>query len=1060
MIELVIFLGIIYLFYFVEDFMVVLEKKKKKDLLRFVLKNDLKKGMEIPSRYINKSFVTIYEEGSLYGFKTFYYDQRVYVVDRTIKDVNCNCYNYAYDGSCVHVASVLNNYYDEFLNCDMLSIQKNISSQIMNSFTNNKTKTVKKLCSVGVDIKTNYGKVLLNLKVGEDKLYIIKSKANAFFNSYYNNQGKVKFGKNFEYDSSNCYFTEEDRALIDFAYDVYHYGYSNSEFVLNDFKFKQLLKLASNKDISINGDKIIGIQEFNNDVILDKKDGNYVLSIDFDMDKVLPLTDDFEYVYYQRQIVHFQKNYAKLIKVMAISNINSLIFSDIDKFSNTILPIVKNEIEVTDNIDDLVIVKKPNVKLYFDLNYSNVSLDIKFDYKNNIISYFDKFDGNIMRDKEYEEEVVDELLRLGFDKKNKKFLLDDYDEIGLLLDQEIDNLALKYEVFTSEKLKNMNIVKESHINSTFSIGKDNVMSFNFELGEISNSELTDIFDSLKKKKKYFKLKSGNLLDLRDESVRQLESLSNDMNLSNKDISNGSGEIPKYRAIYFDSLKKNRYNIIKTNNLFDKFIENFKAYRDVDITFRKDEKILRDYQKVGVKWLYNIHKCDFGGILADEMGLGKSLQTLCFIRRILDSDKSAKVLIVTPTSLCYNWEKEIEKFTPEVNYHIFTETRNKRRELIEEGNNNIYITSYGLLREDIEYYEKINFSVFIIDEAQNIKNPTTGITKSVKNVKAKTRIALTGTPIENSLSELWSIFDFIMPGFFGSMKEFNDKYGIREIESDDDKHKLNDLNRQISPFILRRKKKDVVSDLPDKIENNIYIDLTDNQKELYAALVEKTRQEMDELIGSEGFSKSRFKVLELLTRLRQMCIDPSIIYDNYKGGSAKIDESIKVIKEVIDNDHKILLFSSFRTALNIVEKRLKKENISYYLIDGSVSSKKRMELVEKFNNDDTKIFLIMLKAGGTGLNLTGADVVIHLDLWWNPQVENQATDRAHRIGQKNTVEVIKLITKGTIEEKILELQQKKKVLSDSVIEGDNRDQNLINKLSEKDIKELLATPISK
>ena len=249
-------------------------------------------------------------------------------------------------------------------------------------------------------------------------------------------------------------------------------------------------------------------------------------------------------------------------------------------------------------------------------------------------------------------------------------------------------------------------------------------------------------------------------------------------------------------------------------------------------------------------------------------------------------------------------------------------------------------------------------------------------------------------------------------------------------------------------------------MPDKIENNIYIDLTDNQKELYAALVEKTRQEMDELIGSEGFSKSRFKVLELLTRLRQMCIDPSIIYDNYKGGSAKIDESIKVIKEVIDNDHKILLFSSFRTALNIVEKRLKKENISYYLIDGSVSSKKRMELVEKFNNDDTKIFLIMLKAGGTGLNLTGADVVIHLDLWWNPQVENQATDRAHRIGQKNTVEVIKLITKGTIEEKILELQQKKKVLSDSVIEGDNRDQNLINKLSEKDLKELLATPISK
>ena len=830
--------------------------------------------------------------------------------------------------------------------------------------------------------------------------------------------------------------------------------------MLSDFKFKQLLSLASNKEITINGNKVISIQEFNKDVILDKKDDDYVLSVDFDPGRSIPLTENYEYIYYQNQIMHFNSNYAKLIERLIESNINNLVFSDIKKFSNTILPIVKNEIELTDNITDLVIVKRPNVKLYFDLNYSNVSLDIKFDYKGNIVSYFDKDNSNIMRDKEYEEEISNEMLHLGFFKEKRTFLLDDYDKIGILLDDELEKLALKYEVFTSEKLKNMNIIKESHITSTFSIGKDNVMNFTFDLGEISNKELTNIFASLKQKKKYFKLKSGNLLDLRDENIKQLESLTNDMNLSNKEIENANGEIPKYRALYFDSLKKNKYNIIKTNNLFDKFIDNFKAYKNIDIKFRSDEKILRDYQKVGVKWLYNIHKCDFGGILADEMGLGKSLQTLCFIRRILESDKKAKVLIVTPTSLCYNWEKEIEKFTPDISYHIFTETRNKRRDIIENIDSNIYITSYGLLREDIDYYKKIEFSVFIIDEAQNIKNPTTGITKAVKSIKAKTRIALTGTPIENSLLELWSIFDFIMPGFFGSMREFNDKYGIKEIETDQEKQKLNNLNRQISPFILRRKKKDVVRDLPDKIENNIYIDLTLEQKELYAALVEKTRQEMDDLIGSEGFQKSRFKILELLTRLRQMCIDPSIIYDNYKGESAKIDEAIKVIKEVIDNGHKILLFSSFRTALNIVEKRLTKENINYYLIDGSVSSKKRMELVEKFNQDDTKIFLIMLKAGGTGLNLTGADVVIHLDLWWNPQVENQATDRAHRIGQKNTVEVIKLITKGTIEEKILELQQKKKVLSDSVIEGDNRDQNLINKLSEKDIRNLLASPLIK
>ena len=1034
-------------------------KTKKKELLKYVSKKDLKESANIPNSYIKKIKTILYKEGLVTFFKTFYYDQTVYIEDHKIEGVSCNCYNYMFHDSCIHVAAILDNYYDELINKDKDSITKELTTQIMNEFKETKRKTIKKLCQVGIDLKVDNSTTNLNLKVGEDKLYIIRTKANNFFKSYYTNNVITKFGKQFEYNPKNYYFNEQDSELIDFAYDIYQDGY-NSDFVLSDYKFEQLLKMKKDKEITINGNKIIAIKEFNGNVILDKQDNNYILSIDLDLNSIIPITSNFKYLYYRNQIIHLNSQYAKLVLRLLENNITNLVFDDIKKFSNTILPVVKNEVEVTDNIEDLIIVKKPNVKLYFDLNYYNVSLDVKFDYKNNIISYFDKTKDNIMRDKEYEEEVIEEMKSLGFIQAKKTFLLEDYDKIGNLLDEELENLALKYEVFTSEKLKNINIIKESHISSTFSIGKDNVMSFNFDLGEVSSKELTNIFTSLKQKKKYFKLKSGNILDLRDENIVELANLADDMNLSNKEIENAKGEIPKYRAIYYDSLKTNKYNIIKTNNLFDKFITNFKTYKDIDITFRDDENILRDYQKAGIKWLYNIYKCDFGGILADEMGLGKSIQTLCFIRRILENNEDSKILIVTPTSLCYNWEKEINKFTKEINYHIFTETRNKRRENIENIKTNIYITSYGLLREDIEYYKKLDFTLMVIDEAQNIKNPTTGITKAVKSINSKTKIALTGTPLENSLTELWSIFDFIMPGFFGSIKEFNDKYGIKEIEDEQDNQKLKELNKQISPFILRRKKKDVIVDLPDKIENNIYIDLNQDQKELYAALVEKTKQEMDDLIKQEGFQKSRFKILELLTRLRQICIDPSIIYDNYKGESSKIEETIKVIKEVIANDHKILLFSSFKTALNIIEQRLIKEDISYYLIDGSVKSKKRMELVEKFNNDDTKIFLIMLKAGGTGLNLTGADVVIHLDLWWNPQVENQATDRAHRIGQKNTVEVIKLITKGTIEEKILELQQKKQALSDKIIEGETRDQNLINKLSEKDIRNLLSSPISK
>ena len=438
-----------------------------------------------------------------------------------------------------------------------------------------------------------------------------------------------------------------------------------------------------------------------------------------------------------------------------------------------------------------------------------------------------------------------------------------------------------------------------------------------------------------------------------------------------------------------------------------------------------------------------------------MGLGKSLQTLIFIKQVIKEKKDSKILIITPTSLCYNWEKEIQKFTPNLKYKVFTNNRNLRRKEIQNSKENIFITSYGLIREDSDIYNNFEFEVCIIDEAQNIKNSQTGIAKAVKAINSNCKIALTGTPLENSIAELWSIFDFIMPGFFEELTDFNKKYNVKNFEQED-LDRINRLNKKIKPFMLRRKKKDVIKDLPDKIENNIFIDLDDEQKKIYASLVEKTKRELDELIITEGFQKSRFKILELLTRLRQCCIHPKIIFENYKGGSEKIEQCVKVIQESIENNHKMLIFSSFRTALKILEENLNKNKIKYHLIDGATSSKKRMELVSSFDTDDTHVFLIMLKAGGTGLNLTSADIVIHLDLWWNPQVENQATDRAHRIGQKNTVEVVKLITKGTIEERILELQQKKKQLADSIIDGDIKDQSIINKLTEEDIKKLLQS----
>ena len=487
-----------------------------------------------------------------------------------------------------------------------------------------------------------------------------------------------------------------------------------------------------------------------------------------------------------------------------------------------------------------------------------------------------------------------------------------------------------------------------------------------------------------------------------------------------------------------------------------FIYQVYQYKDAEINFsKKDLNILRDYQVTGVKWLYNIYKCELGGILADEMGLGKSIQFIYLLKEVIKENKDAKILIVCPTSLVYNWQKEFEKFGQDISLKVMYGHKEKRHNELNNIKENVIITSYGLIREDEDYYNKLDFEVMAIDEAQSIKNATTGITKCVKKINAKVKFALTGTPLENNVTELWSIFDYIMPGYLTNLKDFNTKYGIKDIDDESTKA-LIDLQKQIAPFILRRKKTDVLTELPPKIENNIFIDLNEKQKSVYAMEVKKTRKEMDEIIEKEGYDKARFKILQLLTKLRQLCIDPKIVYENYNGESSKITEVTKVCKEVIANGHKILLFSSFKTAIDILNREFTNEGISTYVIDGSVGAKKRNELVEKFNNDDTNCFLITIKSGGTGLNLTSADVVIHLDLWWNPQVENQATDRAHRIGQKNTVEVIKLICKGTIEEKILELQNKKKLLADTLIEGEERDKNLISKLSADDIKDLLST----
>ena len=371
---------------------------------------------------------------------------------------------------------------------------------------------------------------------------------------------------------------------------------------------------------------------------------------------------------------------------------------------------------------------------------------------------------------------------------------------------------------------------------------------------------------------------------------------------------------------------------------------------------------------------------------------------------------------------------------------------------------VVITSYGTLRNDIEFYKDICFDTCLIDEAQSIKNVGSETTMAVKQVVANTKFALTGTPIENSILELWSIFDYLMPGFLGDLPSFKERYQIKNLEESADA--LDELRSVITPFILRRKKCDVLKDLPAKIENNVYVELSNEQKALYVQILEETKQKIEEAVAESGFQKNQFLILSLLMKLRQICIDPRLLFENGCIGS-KMETAIDLVRQIKENGHKILLFSQFPSALKLLMPKLEENGISYAYLDGQTKSKERMRLVENFQKNDETVFLISLKAGGTGLNLTSADVVIHLDPWWNPQVENQATDRSHRIGQKNVVEVIKLITKGTIEERIVELQKRKSELSARLIDqGQETSETMLTKLSEEDLWSLLGGTESK
>ena len=737
--------------------------------------------------------------------------------------------------------------------------------------------------------------------------------------------------------------------------------------------------------------------------------------------------------------------------------------NNLQEFYYNVLPKLDEYADVTEKNSELIeqyLLPETRFSFYLDAHDDDVDCKVMAVYGDKEYSCFDILKKKSSELENFRLNVKEQEMMYRMDSlfpirdiENERFCCGGNEEkIFDVISGGVDELAKYGDVYCTRRFKKINSSKKPKLSLGISVSRG-MLELDVLTEELSNEELLELLKSYKKNSKYYRFKSGEFIEIEDSSVQMLLEMMESMHLTPKEFVKGKMHLPLYRTLYLDKMLEEHGEVYNTRDQqFKQIVKNMKAANDSDFEVPASlDKIMRNYQKNGFRWMKTLTSCNFGGILADDMGLGKTLQTIAILLSEKEEGKKGTSIVISPASLVYNWREEFTKFAPGLNVYTLAGKADEREELIRNYQKaDVLITSYDVLKRDIDQYENCEFIYEVIDEAQYIKNQTTAAAKAVKLINSKNRLALTGTPIENRLSELWSIFDYLMPGFLYSYDVFRRDYETQIVKYED-KEVTQRLQKMVKPFILRRLKGDVLKDLPDKLEETRVVRFSGEQQKLYDAQVIHMKAEIAKN-SEEDFKKNKLKILAELTKIRQICCDPHLCFDNYKGQSAKLESCLELIDSAIEADHKILLFSQFTSMLQIIEDRLLEKGIRFYKITGATSKKDRISMVKQFNDDDTPIFLISLKAGGVGLNLTGADMVIHYDPWWNVAVQNQATDRAHRIGQTKKVTVYKMIAKGTIEEKIVKLQETKKDLADSIISGENVG---ISSLSKEDLMELLG-----
>jgi superfamily II DNA or RNA helicase len=984
----------------------------------------------------------------------------------------CECPAYESYGSCKHIAAVLisiaNNKPGRSASFSKFDYQK--TNRFMRALSDAQAASDRNYINRKMPLKIEYyckwdysKQLSIELKAGEKRCFVVKN-ANEFVANVIRGR-EQHFTKTFTYNPEFHYLLQEDLLIFEQLYSIikneqiytdlsfsrYQGGTNNNRAVtIPPLAAKPLLEKLIERDFTVES----GSKSYQSiHIEKERLPFNFNLSKNDEEELVLKMKEMPGEVYFDKYDLLFYDGtfYFPAKEQIPILNQISGFGTDLslpieknqaDTFLSEALPTLKKigEVQVAEAVAEEIIQLPLSAKLFLELKEDWIIGQLEYHYGSHKIDPFngrEEHDAFIIRDVEKEHLIMQLIEYANFRYNGKELYIEAYEDEDIynFLYHILPQLDEEVELFLTSEVRNFIVETEPKPNTSVSLESSaNLLEIGFSIDGVNDEEVNRILNAIIEKKRYYRLESGALLSLEGEEFSSMKQLFDDMEIGKTDLQDGNISVPVYRGTQVDELIETNKNY---DPAFSKLLHQLKAPEEQIYPLPDSlQANLRNYQHTGYQWFKSLSNYHLGGILADDMGLGKTLQSIAYIA----SERGGYPhLIVAPSSVVYNWKNECEKFAPNLQTAILTGTpaeRHKKMELSKEMD--VWITSYATLRQDVEQYKELTFQTMILDEAQYIKNYATKTSKAIRQMKAGRRFALSGTPIENSIDELWAIFQVILPGLLPNQRNF------KQLSNEK-------IARMTKPFILRRLKQDVLKELPEKIESVHVSELTKEQKDLYIGYHRKLQAEAAASMKESGFQQSRMKILAGLTRLRQICCHPSLFIENYEGQSGKLEQLMETVRTAVENGKRMLIFSQFTSMHEIIMGQLEQEGISYFYLHGQTPSKERVEMSERFNHGENDVFLISLKAGGTGLNLTGADTVILYDLWWNPAVEDQATGRAHRFGQKNVVQVIRLITEGTIEEKIYELQQKKRELIDQVIQPG---ETMLSSLSEEDVRELL------